>query len=52
MQTLKQAHAPFLPALVAWIAHRILSALASMKPQHRAVAIAAIAARSGNPAGA
>jgi hypothetical protein len=49
MQTLKQWHAPFLPSLVAWIGHRVLSVLASMKPQHRAAAIAAITVRRAIP---
>ena len=51
MHTLKQARAPFLTLLVAWIAHRISRALAAMKPEHDAVAVATIVARSGNPSG-
>jgi hypothetical protein len=52
MQTLKQAHAPFLPALLAWITYKLSRVSAAMKAQHSAVTVAAIVARSGNPSGA
>jgi len=47
MQTLKQAQAPVLPTLLMWI----MRALAGIRPKHSATAIAAVVARSGNPAG-
>ena len=51
MQTLKQADAPFLSALLAWIAYRVARVRAALAPEHSAVAVAALVARSGNPSG-
>jgi len=52
MQTQKEAHEPFLPALLAWASYKLSRALAAIKPQQSAAAVAAIVARSGNPSGA
>jgi len=51
MQTQKQTHEPFLPALLAWVAYTLSHALAAIKPQQSATTVAAIVARSGNPSG-
>lgn len=51
MQIVKDVRAPFLTALLAWIAYRVRQTLTAMKPEYETSAVAILVAGSGNPSG-
>lgn len=52
MKATSHAEMPFSQTLFAWLAHRLVEAIAAVRPVHRADEIAADVAASSNPSGA